>query len=244
MLYLEGEKVSHPNCIANKHNHLWTDALHARALAHQAQNRWDRGTYVRWAVVTAWTVLEVGCQEALDDKSISYSFRKKLDEAIERKGFAQLEWGSGIWQSVTKVQEIRKDYMHRFLSQDDLFPSANLADEVIEIVRAAVKAIYEHVTLPIPAWIQDNESMGWDSGRRNGATVTFVRAGAYDDTRNIKICFVARDKERLHEVLPPGTDYRSHVEELIASVQIPITTVRVYEGEELIHERVMTMRGA
>jgi hypothetical protein len=35
--------------IENNHYHIWTDALHARALAHEASNRWDRGTYVRWS---------------------------------------------------------------------------------------------------------------------------------------------------------------------------------------------------
>lgn len=46
--------------IENNHYHIWTDALHARALSHEASNRWDRGTYVRWTLMTAWIALEIG----------------------------------------------------------------------------------------------------------------------------------------------------------------------------------------
>lgn len=65
--------------VESPHYHLWTDALHARSLARQAHNKWDRGTYVRWCVNTSWTALEVACQDSTEDPNISYSFRKNLD---------------------------------------------------------------------------------------------------------------------------------------------------------------------
>ena len=84
-----------PKIIESPHYHLWTDALHARALARKANNKWDRGTYVRWAVTTSWSVLEIACQNALNEPNISYSFRKNLDTAIENQNIDRLEWGSG-----------------------------------------------------------------------------------------------------------------------------------------------------
>ncbi len=57
--------------VENNHYHLWTDALYARALSREANNRWDRGTYVRWALLTAWIALEIACQDALEEPNIS-----------------------------------------------------------------------------------------------------------------------------------------------------------------------------
>ena len=78
--------------IEDNHYHLWTDALHARQLAHQTNNKWDRGTYVRWTIITAWTVLEIACQDALEEKNISYRFKQNLDKAIAAKSLPKLNW--------------------------------------------------------------------------------------------------------------------------------------------------------
>ena len=96
--------MKYQKIIDSPHYHIWTDALHARALAHQAKNKWDRGTYVRWVVTTAWTALEIACQDALNQPSISYSFKKNLDEAIAQQNFKKIVWGSGIWQRVTALR--------------------------------------------------------------------------------------------------------------------------------------------
>jgi len=134
--------------------------------------------------------------------------------------------------------------MHRFLSEANLFPSPTLADEAIDTVRAAVEAIYRHVGRPAPAWIHDDDNRGWDDGRRHGATLTLIHAGASEENpKAIKIWFVRSDKEHLSEVLPAGTDYTPYVEDLIRRVRVPISAVRVYEGAALVHERETTMRG-
>ncbi len=99
--------MNHSKIIESPHYHLWTDALHARALARQSNNKWDRGTYTRWAVTTSWNVLEIACQEALNESSISYRFRENLDKAIQEKEFDRLDWGRGIWSSVLKLQNRR-----------------------------------------------------------------------------------------------------------------------------------------
>jgi len=45
--------------ITSKPYHLWTDVLHARSLAKQSYDEWDRGAYVRWTVNTAWKLFKV-----------------------------------------------------------------------------------------------------------------------------------------------------------------------------------------
>jgi hypothetical protein len=53
-----------------------------RELARKAQDKWDRGTYVRNCVATAWIALETSCQEALSSNAIGYSFKANLDKAL------------------------------------------------------------------------------------------------------------------------------------------------------------------
>jgi hypothetical protein len=235
----------YPKIVESHHYHLWTDALHARALAHQSRNDWDRGTYVRWAVTTAWTVLEIACQNALNEPNISYSFRKHLDKAIARGSLTPLNWGSGVWQKVLQLQQLRKNYVHRFLRETELFPEAAVADNAIDVVRRAVVEIYRHSNRVPPPWIQDNEDRGWNAGRGSMANATVIRAGAKeDDPKVVKIAYVTREKEHVSEVLPPGTDPEPYVEDLLRNIRIPIKAIRVYEGDTLRTERVIKMRGA
>lgn len=236
--------MSHPKIVESPHYHLWTDALHARSLARQANNKWDRGTYVRWAVTTSWTVLEIACQDALSEPKISYRFKKNLDEAISKEGFNSLEWGSGIWQRVLEIQNVRKGYVHRFISENDYFPDTSVADEAIEIVRDAVIAIYQKVNRPVPSWVSDDDDRGWDSGRHGGATLTLIHAGANEeDPKVIRICFVHQGKEKISDVLPCGINYLPYVEDLILRLRVPVTAVKVYEGGLVIYERDLKMRG-
>jgi hypothetical protein len=234
----------YPKIVESQHYHLWTDALHARALAHQACNRWDRGTYVRWAVTTAWTVLEIACQNALNEPNISYSFRRNLDTAIARSSLTSLDWGSGIWQEVLQLQRVRKNYVHRFVLETELFSEAAVADSAIDVVRKAVAEIYRHSNRVPPPWIQDNEDRGWDAGGGSMASLTVIRAGAKeDDPQVVKIAYVTGEKEHVSEVLPPGTDPEPHIEDLLRNIRIPINAIRVYEGSTLRIERAITMRG-
>ena len=234
-----------PKIVENAHYHLWTDALHARALAHQARNKWDRGTYVRWTVTTAWTVLEVACQHALKDDRISYSFHKNLDAAIRRNSLPPIIWGSGLWQKVTAIQEARKGYVHRFVQEGDLFPSVEVADNAITVIREAVLSIYELAKRVQPTWIHDNEDKGWDKGRSMSASCTLIRKGAsLNDPNAIRICYIRKNKEHLHEVLPPDTDPQPYLEDLIQHVTVPISGVRAYKGDNIISERTLPMRGA
>jgi hypothetical protein len=46
-------QMSTPRSVDTTPYHIWTDALHALALARVTSNDWDRGTYVRWAILSA-----------------------------------------------------------------------------------------------------------------------------------------------------------------------------------------------
>mgnify|MGYP006301563933 CR=1 FL=1 len=230
--------------VEGPHYHLWTDALHGRALAHQARNKWDRGTYVRWTVTTAWTALEVACQDALQEEKISYSFRKNLDEAIDQRGFPPLDWGQGLWQRVQRLQDTRKGYVHRFIHEGDLFPEAVVADSAIDVVRKAIIAIYDHAGATPPSWVDDNEDRGWDSGSGSHASCTVIRAGASeDDPKAVRICYTHKGREHVSEILPPGRDPQQCCEELIRSLNVSVTAVRAYVGDKMVYEKQLSMRG-
>ena len=134
--------------IKNNHYHIWTDALHARALSHETNNRWDRGSYVRWTIMTSWIALEIACQDALEDPKISYSFRKNLNKAIEGKSLSKLDWSKGLWRQVLTLQELRKNCVHRFSQESDLFPDVSVADEAINTARKAITEIYSSFAPP------------------------------------------------------------------------------------------------
>ena len=103
-----------PKLIDCNHYLLWTDALHLRKLASQTKSKWDKATYVRTTILLAWTVLEIACQESLRKPAISYSFKRNIDEALSEQNLSPLNWGNGIWQKVTQLQELRKNIVHRF----------------------------------------------------------------------------------------------------------------------------------
>lgn len=234
-----------PKIVTTPHYHIWTDALHARALAHQARNRWDKGTYVRWCGNTAWTALEIACQDATGDKSISYSFKKNLDKAIESMDLPPLNWGSGIWHRVSDLQKQRKGYVHPYLSDIDLFADATIADDIIVIIRSAINDIYKHLGKSAPTWTADDEDRGWDKKPRLSGNATRIHKGAdRDGVDTIKICFIKDGVELTSDILPPQTKWEPYVEELIGNLQVPASEIRVYQGGELINSKELHMRGS
>lgn len=129
--------------VSTPHYHLWTDALHARELARTANNDWDRGTYVRWAVISAWTAFEITCEHYLGANGLGNRFKENLNKAIDKKKLSPIEWGSGIWQKVYATYQSRKNFVHISSSQADLFPGIELADRAINDLRNGIKAVFD-----------------------------------------------------------------------------------------------------
>lgn len=233
-----------PKLVDTPHYHLWTDALHARELARQTNNRWDRGTYVRWTITTSWTAFEIACEDAVNAKGIGYRFKDNLDKAVSALGLPKLDWGAGVWHRVSQVHQLRKSYVHPGIPQEQLFPEVTEADTAIETLRNAITAIYLHAGKTPPDWLRDNEDRGWDNGKGGGANTVLIHAGANEqDPEAIKIAYDYKGREYISDVLPPGTDASPHIEELIRNANVPISAVRAYRGQTVIVERQLPMRG-
>ena len=166
-----------------------------------------------------------------------------MDKAIENNGLTRLDWGSGIWQRVSALQNLRKGYVHRFISENEYFPDKSVADAAIENVREAVIAIFQHASRPLPLWVYDDDHRGWDPGRRGGPTLTLIHSGANEnDPKVIKLYFFHQDKENLTDVLPIGTDYLPYVEDLILKLRVPASAIKVCEGDTVVYEKELNMR--
>lgn len=224
--------------VENNHYHIWTDALHARALSHETNNRWDKGTYVRWTIMTSWIALEIACQDALEDLQISYSFKKNLDNAIRNKSLPKLDWSKGIWQQVLALQELRKNCIHRFSQESELFPESGVADQAINTARSAIAEIYKYVSKDAPLWVNDNEDQGWAiKGITLFANAYSTPAGVDANAPDtVKVTYIYKDKECIREILPANSDPNPHIERLIQSIGLPISGIKVYIGETVIQE--------
>lgn len=130
--------------ITSPRYHLCNDALHARALAKQTKDDWNRGTYVGRAVATAWSLLEMCFRDALEDEKIGYRFKEDVNKAIANKGLSPIEWESGIWQKVLDLKKVRIRYTHINIPQNELLLDAKIADDAITVAREGAKAIYRH----------------------------------------------------------------------------------------------------
>ena len=222
--------------IQDNHYLVWTDALHGRELSRQANNRWDRGTYVRWAIMLSWIALEMACQDALEDDKISYSFKKNVDQAIQRKNLPAIQWANGLWQVVTQLQEFRKNCTHRFLKQSEIFPGEGEASKAVSIVRNAVKDIYKRSGKTVPKWIDDDYDQGW---ARKGidifATGYEVKPGmVLGSPHNLRFAYTYKDHEYTWAKYPPDTEPDDLFKQMIASFIHPISRATVYKGTDVL----------
>lgn len=221
--------------VESNHYHIWTDAIHARQLAKQTSNKWDRGTYVRWTLLTSWIALEMACQDALSDKNISYKFKENLDSAVANNQLPPLDWSKGIWQKVIKVQNLRKDIAHRFASEKELFPETEIAAEAIQVIREAIRSIYEHCGRTSPSWVEDDCDEGWTTGTMQ-LHGTFTSSPYANNEAAIKVAYVYKGIEYIWDYLAPDTDIDQPIENIFKGPGKPITAVRLYRGNDILVE--------
>lgn len=237
--------MRYPKIVESSHYHIWTDALHARELARQAKNHWDRGTYVRWTITTGWIALEMACEQALETPGIGRRFKENLNTAIKNSGFPPINWGAGIWQQVLNVHSQRKEFVHINLDQEKLFPETVDAESSIQILREAIKSIFFITKKEPPNWIEDDHDKGWDSSLKSFANAHTLTYGAKEDDPNCyKVFFVYKGKEYLSDVLPPTHDFMASVTYVLQNIICPITAIKVYQGNIVVFERQLKMRGA
>lgn len=197
-----------PVVVSSSQCHLWTDALHSRQLSREARNKWDRGTYVRACVSTAWIALETSCQDALLTDDIGYRFKENLESALSAKNLPAIDWSAGLWQKVRLLQERRKSYVHRFLALNDMFPDAGVANEAISTVRAAIVDIYNRTGQAEPGWVHIDQSRGWDTTPTiSTPTISQAHFGSsFNDPNTTRVYIVIDGEEKLTSVFPRGHD--------------------------------------
>jgi hypothetical protein len=194
--------------------------------------------------MTAWTVLEMACEAALETSGIGRRFKQNLDVACAAKGVHPIDWESGVWQRVTTVQGTRKDFVHINTTQEKLFSVLEEADRAITIVRDGITDIYDRVGKSPPDWLQDDDDKGWDPGSGtmlHGQAIHGGVAPKGEDT--VRTSYEYKDREYDYEFCPPGTDLEPLIERLQQNLRIPVTAVRAYRGRTMIYERKLQMRG-
>lgn len=231
--------------VDSPHCHIWTDALHGRRLAREAKDDWNRGTYVRWTVASAWTAFEATCEHLTGVSGLGMRFKEHLDEALINKGLAKPDWGAGLWQRVLRVDDMRKRYIHPAVPQEALFPPASEADEAIMTLRAAIRDMYARCRAGAANWAEDDEDVILPTGGFFAmAHATVIHAGASAET-GLRISYQTIDgKEHDAAVTGPDEDHVSLMNDLLGRLRAPATAVRAYWANELIEEwDDITMRG-
>ena len=228
--------------------HLWTDALHGRELARQAKNAWDRGVYVRWAIMSAWSAFETAAGDALAAARLGTDFQRKFNRALTRMGIPSVDWDQGFWLGVSQVYGLRKEFTHvqPTISQGRLQTPLSDAETAIAVLRDAIREVCRLVNHPAPIWVDDDSDRGWDVGRR-GVHMTAIKDGADPEGPDtIRIAYVQNGVEHFSDILPPGSDHSPALDRLMNALTIyaPASLFRAYRGKVLIEERSLPVRGA
>jgi hypothetical protein len=170
-------------------------------------------------------------------------FKERLNDAFDSLGVARPDWGSGLWQHVLHIYGLRKDYVHPGLPQERLFAPVVEAEQVIEVLRGAIKDVYARTGgAPAAEW-PDDDADPVDPRKDDVAHATVIRSGASRESA-VRICYALLGKEYESEVAPPEVDHVALMEDLLRAIRVPISAVRPYRGETLVEEIVVKMRGS
>lgn len=231
--------------VENPHYHVWTDALHGRQLAREAKNKWDAGTYARWSLFSSWTALEIACQLALDDVSISYSFKQNIDEAMLNKGVTPpIMWGEGLWQKVTMIQTRRKEFTHQIIGKDQLVTDVQVSENAILVIRDAIKDIYKRCGKIYPAWIDDDSDSGFDHGAPQFSAT--LSCDYYDPQAPdaIFVSFVLDGREHHYATYSPTESLEPIFNDIVKNTHRPVSKVIAKQFGNILREKDFSTRGS
>jgi hypothetical protein len=230
---------------------LWTDAICFREMAKQAPNTYLSSMCVRNAILSAWTTLEMACCDALEIEKLGMDFRQSLDAEFDKKGIPRLDFGSGIWNYInSKLKEHRKVFTHFGVKLSDRFPPVSLAEEVITKVREAIRDFYVHLGKQPANWVALDQAGGWPERRGTGivaAHLTVSHAGATPDTPGVVniVLVTPQGEEKPTRYLPPDASDDEifwWVEDYLGKLNVPFKAIRVYRGDQLIHDETLEAR--
>lgn len=225
------------------HFHLWTDALHAKALAHQSKNDWNRGTYVRWCIITTSIVFEMMCSQALKIR-ITRDLKGTVNNELKRKGLELISWEKGIWKEMSDCIDLRNEYIHRNTSQKILFPELVKSDIVINAVKDAAEHLFMLVGKSFPQWFQVVDDKGWEEGQNAMCHASAIIAGADQASpTTLRIAYVWNNLEKNAYYLPQDSNYMTYLESLMNNVNVAVSGFKVYQGDNLIYHKDVNMRG-
>ena len=233
-----------PRSVEWPHYHVWTDALRGRDLAREAPDEWDRGTFVRWSIQSAWTAFEEEVRVTLRISYYGSRFWDKFDDALKLRGITPPSRASDLWQRMASVYMERKKYAHlSTVNQDDLLlADSTPAAVVIATIREGIHALHALLGSTAPEWIDDDVL---PRHRTSQACLT-IGQGLHDhnDPRNIRITYLYRGRESTPTILPPEADPEPAMLQVIRDVIIPISRVRAYQDGEVVAEISVRMRGS
>jgi hypothetical protein len=203
---------------------------------------------VRNAVLAAWTTLEMACRDALGIPKLKQDFRRSLDEEFAKRNIPPLEFGTGLWGRVnSKVKAIRKGYAHEGVQLSDRFPHIAIAEEAIKDIRSAIHDIYQRLGKESPEWVNFDFSSGWPKNDGMGFPTVIMENADKNDVKTFRIALVTESGEEKATNYFPGTtpleDIDEKVENIVGSLNVPFSGIRVYQGPTLIDSDDFEMRG-
>lgn len=159
--------------VESLHYHVWTDALRGRDLAQTARDEWDRGTFVRWSISSAWTAFEHAVNDALGLTSTGSHFWPHFDDGCRKLGIDPPQRGHGLWQQVAEIHILRKNYTHlKVVDQPTLLlKDAAHAEKAIKHLREAIQDLHARLKNQPPEWIEDDVLPKHPSGSRGTLTI-------------------------------------------------------------------------
>lgn len=129
------------------------------------------------------------------------------------------------------------------MTLSDRFPPIEVADEAIKTIREAIRDIYGRAGKASPKWVNLDESGGWPQTRGVGismAHLTVSRGGDPNAPDTYRIVLVTKTGEEKPTIYLAGTtpeeDLSEEVEDLLGRLKVPFSCVRVYRGQDLIHQ--------